>query len=182
MFTKDQLETQLKGHAKSAIFERDFALAFNKYLGQKREGATRTYAERSDWQKYRLTPAFEPKIKAFTVEGDDTKLHKAKWAQFLKDAAFYYDLPTLQEQREMRFKLQHRYDDLFADQWRAPLASRRDLVTWVCENRNTYLKEKEAGEELLEDCQNYNQLLNKYGPNYDSLKTKLGHVRGLFEQ
>jgi hypothetical protein len=33
MFTKDQLETQLKGHAKSAIFERDFALAFNKYLG-----------------------------------------------------------------------------------------------------------------------------------------------------
>jgi hypothetical protein len=33
MFTKDQLETQLKGHAKSAIFERDFVLAFNKYLG-----------------------------------------------------------------------------------------------------------------------------------------------------
>jgi len=33
MFTKDKLETQLKGHAKSAIFERDFALAFNKYLG-----------------------------------------------------------------------------------------------------------------------------------------------------
>jgi len=49
MFTKDQLETQLKGHAKSAIFERDFVLAFNKYLGEKRDGATRTYAERKDW-------------------------------------------------------------------------------------------------------------------------------------
>jgi hypothetical protein len=52
----------------------------------------------------------------------------------------------------------------------------------VCESRNSYLKEKEASEELLEDCQNYNQLLKKYGPDYDSLKTKLGHVRGLFEQ
>lgn len=182
MFTKDQLETQLKGHAKSAIFERDFVLAFNKYLGEKRDGATRTYAERKDWQEYRLEKPFEAQIKAFTVEGDDAKLHKAKWASFLKDAAFYYDLPTLQEQREMRFKLQHRYDDLFAEQWRAPLSSRRDLVTWVCESRNSYLKEKEASEELLEDCKNYNQLLNKYGPNYDSLKTKLGHVRGLFEQ
>ena len=95
MFTKDQLETQLKGQAKSAIFERDFVLAFNKYLGEKREGATRTYAERQDWKDYRLTPAFEHKIKTFTVEGDDTKLHKAKWASFLKDAAFYYDLPTI---------------------------------------------------------------------------------------
>lgn len=181
MFTKDQLETQLKGHAKSAIFERDFVLAFNKYLGQKRDGANSTYAQKKDWNEYRLKQAFEPQIKAFTVEGDDTKFHKAKWTSFLKDAAFYYDLPTLQEQREMRFKLQHRYDDLFADQWRAPLASRRDLITWVCETRNTYLKEREASEELLEDCPNYNQLLKKYGPDYDSLKTKLGHVRGLFE-
>ncbi len=39
MFNKDQLEAQLKANAKSAIFERDFANAFNtiprKYiLGQ----------------------------------------------------------------------------------------------------------------------------------------------------
>jgi hypothetical protein len=95
MFTKDQLETQLRGHAKSAIFERDFVLAFNKYLNEKKEGANKTYSEKKDWTEYRLTPAFEPKIKAFTVEGDDAKLHKAKWASFLKDAAFYYDLPTL---------------------------------------------------------------------------------------
>lgn len=32
MYSKDQLEAQLKGHAKSAIFERDFALAFDKHL------------------------------------------------------------------------------------------------------------------------------------------------------
>lgn len=95
MFTKDQLESQLRGHAKSAIFERDFVLAFNKYLNEKKEGADKTYSEKKDWKEYRLTPAFESKIKAFTVEGDDAKLHKAKWSSFLKDAAFYYDIPTL---------------------------------------------------------------------------------------
>ena len=105
MFRKDQLETQLKGHAKSAIFERDFTLAFNRYLNDKREGVNRTYAEKKDWGEYRLKPAFESQIQQFVVEGDDAKLHQAKWKSFLKDACFYYDLPTLQEQREMRFKL-----------------------------------------------------------------------------
>jgi hypothetical protein len=95
MYTKDQLEAQLKSHAKSAIFERDFTLAFNKYLQQKREGADKTYAEKKDWKEYRLQPAFQTQNPVFTVEGDDAKFHKAKWASFLKDAAFYYDLPTL---------------------------------------------------------------------------------------
>ena len=105
MFTKDQLESQLKGHAKSAIFERDFVLAFNKYLNQKREGVDKTYAEKKDWKDYRLSQAFQPQNPAFTVEGDDDKLHKAKWNSFLKDAAFYFDLPTIQEQRETRFMI-----------------------------------------------------------------------------
>jgi hypothetical protein len=95
MFSKDQLETQLKGHAKSAIFERDFVNAFNKYLTEKREGADKTYAEKKDWKEYRLTKPFEPQYTPFVVEGDDNKLHKAKWASFLKDAAFYLDAPTL---------------------------------------------------------------------------------------
>ena len=54
MFNKDQLENQLKSHAKSAIFERDFTLAFNRYLTEKREGVNRTYAEKKDWKEYRL--------------------------------------------------------------------------------------------------------------------------------
>jgi len=32
MFSKDQLEAQLRQQAKNAIFERDFMIAFNKYL------------------------------------------------------------------------------------------------------------------------------------------------------
>ena len=88
------------------MFERDFSLAFNKYLTEKREGAEKsTYADTKDWKEYRLTQAFEPSTVPFTVQGDDAKFHKAKWASFLHDAAFYYDLPTVHEQREMRFKL-----------------------------------------------------------------------------
>lgn len=181
MYTKDQLEEQLKGHAKSAIFERDFMLAFNKYLNEKKEGVNKTYAEKKDWKEYRLNPAFET-VTPFTVEGDDNKFHVAKWKSFLKDAAFYYDLPTAHEMREQRFKIQQRYDDLLPDNWRPPLQSRRDLVLWTCEQRNNYLKEREAPETLLEDCSNYASLLNKYGPNYDSLKGKLGYVRGLFDE
>ena len=81
----------------------------------------------------------------------------------------------------MRFKLQHRYDDLLPEGWSAPLQSRRDLITWACENRNSYLQERNAPEGLIEECQNYTQLLKKYGPDYDALKPKLGYVRGLFD-
>jgi hypothetical protein len=75
-------------------------------------------------------------IKPFTVEGDDTKFHYAKWDSLLKDSAFYYDLPTIQEEREIKFKLQFRYDDILPEGWRPPLQSRRDLLTWSCEQRN----------------------------------------------
>jgi hypothetical protein len=65
-------------------------------------------------------PVFD-NLTAFTVEGDDKKFHIAKWKSFLRDATFYYDIPTIHEQRDMRFKLQSRYDDLFENQWRPPL-------------------------------------------------------------
>jgi hypothetical protein len=82
----------------------------------------------------------------------------------------------------MRHTLQHRYDDLFTEAWQAPLQSRRDLLLWACVQRNASLEGKGAPEDLLEDCGNYNGLLRKYGPDYSSLKAKLGHVRGLFEE
>jgi len=181
MFTKDQLEDKLKTTAKSAIFERDFALAFDKYIAEKRNNSNKTYAEKKDWSVYTLNPSNERQIVDFTVQGDDAKLHQAKWKSFLKDSAFYLDQPTLQEQREMKFKLQHRYDNLFADAWQAPLQSRKNLLTWTCEKRNEYLAEREAPEGLIEDCKNYTALLRNHGPNYEPLKAKLGYVRGLFD-
>ena len=58
MYTKDQLEAQLKNHAKSAMFERDFMLAFNKHLNEKKEGGYKTEAEKKDWKEYRLKPSY----------------------------------------------------------------------------------------------------------------------------
>jgi hypothetical protein len=64
---------------------------------------------------------------------------------------------------------------------RFPLQSRRDLLTWACQAKNAHLQEKEAQPELLENCEAYNDLLRKYGPDYNKLKGKLGYVRGLFD-
>jgi hypothetical protein len=49
MYSKDQLEAQLRVSAKNAMFERDFMLAFNKYLNLKKDNASKTYAEITDW-------------------------------------------------------------------------------------------------------------------------------------
>jgi hypothetical protein len=74
-----------------------------------------------------------------------------------------------------------RYDDLFQETMRFPLQSRRDLLTWACQAKNEHLRSKEAPEELFENCDSYAKLLAKYGPDYNKLKAKLGHVRGLFD-
>lgn len=37
MYTKEQLERELKEQAKSAIFEREFMFSFNKYLNEKKD-------------------------------------------------------------------------------------------------------------------------------------------------
>ncbi len=55
-------------------------------------------------------------------------------------------------------------------------------MTWSCEQKNQSFEEKGAPEHLFDDCTNYAQLLRKYGPNYEALKPKMGHVRGLFEE
>lgn len=140
------MEEQVKHTAKAAIFDQQFAAAFDKFLNEKRQGINQSYADKRDWQKYRLSPSYV-EVKPFTVEGDDHKFHKAKWASLFKDCAFYYDLPTIQEEREMRFKLQNRYDDLFPENWRPNLSSRRELLVWACERHNEYMTEKGANEE-----------------------------------
>jgi hypothetical protein len=58
MYTKDQLEQQLKNNAKSALFEREFMSAFNKHLTAKKEGVQNRNSERADWQTYALQPSY----------------------------------------------------------------------------------------------------------------------------
>ena len=82
----------------------------------------------------------------------------------------------------MRRTIQRKYDDLFVSRsYRPPLTSRRDLVTWACGQYNESLRAKDADENQLIDCENYNVLLKEFGPDYNRLKGKLGYVRGLFD-
>ncbi len=88
------MEEQLKQSAKADLFNKKFEEAFDKYLTEKRNNVNQQYADKVDWTKYRVQPSYT-EVKPFTVEGDDHKYRKAKWASMLKDCAFYIDLPNI---------------------------------------------------------------------------------------
>ena len=110
------------------LFEAEFAREVNRQLAEKQANPGLELPEqlgitRADTDSLR--------VKRFTVAGDDE--HKSKtWANFMKDCAFYYDVPTMDEERAMKRKLQSRYDGVLGAGWRPPLTSRRDLLTWAC--------------------------------------------------
>ena len=79
------------------MFERDFMLAFNKYLNEKKDNASKTYAEVTDRYEYTVKESYV-EHQPFQVKGDD-KLKSQKWDTLLKDCCFYYDKPTIQEER-----------------------------------------------------------------------------------
>ena len=70
MYSKDQLEAQLKSQAKNAMFERDFMIAFNRHLNLKKDAVNRTYADNKDWRDYRLEPSYK-EVERFTIPDDD---------------------------------------------------------------------------------------------------------------
>ena len=102
----------------------------------------KTYAEKVDRTKYSPDQALVYK-KAFKVAGDD-KFKSKMWGSMMTDVTFYLDNPTLDDELEMRKKLQYKYDSLFSDTMRPPLQSRKDLVGWTCSAQNTWMESKEA--------------------------------------
>ena len=78
----------------------------------------------------------------------------------------------------MKRKIQRDYDDLLPEGWRPDLSNRKQLLTWACNQQSSYLADNSGAP--VDNCANYAQLLEKYGPNYDSLRAKLGNVRGLW--
>lgn len=142
----------------------------------------RTYAEKVDWTKYTMQrPSFAEAPVYFKIAGDD-KFKTKKWEALMSDCAFYMDRPTIKDESAMKAKLQTKYDDLFPKVAMKPtLQSRKDLVGWACAAQNAYMSSKDAPAERMMDCTKYQGLLDKYGPDYDSLKGKLGYIKGLFD-
>lgn len=65
------------------------------------------------------------------IEGDDKKQHKM-WFSLLRDSAWYFDNPSIAQEKKMKDDLQLKYDDLLPEGWRPRLQSRNDLVAWAC--------------------------------------------------
>lgn len=109
------------------------------------------------------------------IIADDDQHQTKKWNSLLKAAAYYYDKPNLNQEAFHLKEIKQKYDELFTDSWRPPMQSRRDLLTWACEQRNASLAE--THEPL--NC-SYNALLKDFGPDLESLKGKLGDIKGLW--
>jgi hypothetical protein len=100
----------------------------------------------------------------------------------MTDCAHYYDRPTVEQERKMKYDLQYKYDDLFAAGIFPRLQSRKDLLTWACNSWEASKKATAADSDAINDnCEEYGRLLSTYGPDYSSLKQKLGYIRGLFD-
>jgi hypothetical protein len=99
--------------------------AMNKHLEAKKASKDKTYAETADHTKYRLLPAFER-----------TVLPNPTWAGFMRDCAFYFDAPTVDDQISMKRKLQREYDGILPEGWRPQLNNRKSLLQWACTQQN----------------------------------------------
>ena len=76
------------------LFEAEFAREVNRQLSEKQNNPGLPLPEQLGIT--RADPA-SLRPQRFVVEGDDE--HKSKtWGNFMRDCAFYYDVPTLEEE------------------------------------------------------------------------------------
>ena len=158
------------------LFDAELAKEIERQVNEKKSGATLAEKLGVDGPEVGVHRA-----KRFTIAGDDGK-QTLMWRALMKDCAFYFDAPTIDDEVSMKKKLQRKYDPILKPGWIPPLQSRRDLVTWACNQYNDNLKEAEDfKDENLVNCENYKSLMFEFGPDYDRLRGKLGFVKGLFD-
>jgi len=180
MLNRSQIEAKLRSETRDQIFNRQLADVMAQ-KEHKRATTEQTYSEKVDWTEYTTKrPTYGQDPVMFTVEDDD-KFKTKKWEAMLSDCAFYFDKPTLKEESNMKKTLLTKYDDLFTVAMRPTLQTRKDLLNWACTAQNSYMTTTDAPAEKLIDCTRYQSLLDKYGPDYSTLKSRVGHIRGLFD-
>ena len=176
MYSGPEHREKLKQEAKNFLFDQNFQAEVQRQIAEKQANKNKTLVEKlgqdSAEQRDRLSSRF-------TIKGDDEN-KTLMWRSLMKDCAYYYDVPTLEDEVKMKKTLQRKYDPLFSEGWRPALTSRKDLMTWSCKQYNASLEAREVDAENFVDCDNYKVLLEEFGPDYSKLKGKLGHIRGLF--
>ena len=175
MYSGPEHRAKLQKDAQNLLFEAEFQKEVERQIAARQATSGKSLVERLGIQE-----KVEPTNKRFVIEGDDEH-QSLMWKSLLKDCAFYYDVPTIQDEDKMRSTLMRKYDGVLPRGWRAPLTTRRDLLTWACSQLNSSFQEKGFPETELLQCDNYNALVKNFGPDYDRLKPKLGYIRGLFD-
>jgi|DEB0MinimDraft_12_1074336.scaffolds.fasta_scaffold57808_1 hypothetical protein len=157
------------------LFEAEFSKEIERQIAAKQANKDKSLVERLGLQ----TESVDRNAR-FAIAGDDES-QTLMWRALMKDCAFYFDAPSIDQENKMRRTLQRKYDGLFNANWRPSLGTRRDLVTWACNQYNGSLLEKGQEEKQLVDCDNYQMLLREFGPDYNKIRGKMGHIRGLFD-
>ena len=177
MYSQQETRARLENEAQNILFEAEFQKEVDRLIAEKQANKNKTLAE-----KLKVEHRSPLQNQRFSIEGDD-EMQSEMWKSFLKDCAYYYDVPTIDDENKMRRTLQYKYDSILPAGWRAPLTSRRDLLTWACNRANNKLielGEVKEGEPGL-PCDNFNALLKVFGPDYSRIRPKLGYVKGLFD-
>lgn len=74
----------------------------------------------------------------------------------MKDCAYYYDKPTLLQEKKMKKDLQYKYDDLFEAGIFPRLQTRQTLLQWACKSWQASKQEWQPNEiEHDLKCENY---------------------------
>jgi hypothetical protein len=149
-------------------------------LAEVQADSKKHYSERVNKDNYMLASE-EDKLAKFKIADDEPRFQPKMWASAMRDSAYYFDRPTLEQEIKMKKTLQSKYDDLFQEGWMPPMQSRVDLVSWVCMQQNKFMQEHDASDKQW-NCENPKALIEQFGPNYDSVKAKLGYIKGLHRE
>lgn len=96
------------------LFQAEFDAEIQAQLAQKRSQSGKTLAEKLG------NAAQDNAPQRFKIAGDDEN-QTLMWKSLMKDCAFYFDVPSIEQENKMRSKLQSRYDGVLSAGWRPPL-------------------------------------------------------------
>lgn len=103
MYDGEQQRARLRQEVKNQIFEKQFQAAVDYHIEKKKEDSEKLYSEKVNRYDYTLMPRHK-RHRKFEVVGDD-KVKHGKWTNLMQDCAFYFDRPTIDQERKMRATL-----------------------------------------------------------------------------
>ena len=109
MYSGPEHREKLKQDAKNFLFDQNFQEEVQRQIAEKKAKGSKTLVEKLGQDgaesRDRLSSRFD-------VTGDDDN-KTLMWRSLMKDCAFYYDAPTLEDELKMKRTLQRKYDPLF---------------------------------------------------------------------